>query len=150
MEYNSEADTRKHIARVNELLLHSITELAHRAIEHDASKLSDEEKPYFDEETPKLNGLEYGRDEFKQSLLRLKPALDHHYANNSHHPEYYEDGINEMDLFDLLEMICDWKAAGERHKGGNILKSIEINAKRFNISEQLVSIFTNHAKRYLI
>ncbi len=149
-EFDSEAETRKHIARVNELLLLSITELAKRAVEHDASKLTDAEKPFFDEETPKLKFLKFGSDEYKESLARLKPALDNHYSKNSHHPQFYENGIEGMDLFDLLEMLCDWKAAGERHEGGNILYSIETNAERFGISGQLATIFTNHARRYLI
>lgn len=149
-EFDSEADTRKHIARVNELLLLSITELAKRAVEHDASKLTDAEKPYFDEETPKLKGLKFGSDEYKESLARLKPALDNHYSKNSHHPQFYENGIEGMDLFDLLEMLCDWKAAGERNEGGNIFASIETNAERFGISGQLATIFNNHAQRYLL
>lgn len=147
--YDSEADTRKHIARVNELLLLSINELTKRAVKHDASKLTPAEKPFFDEETPKLKNLKFGSDEYKQSLDRLMSALDHHYANNSHHPQFYENGVDGMDLFDLIEMLCDWKAAGERTDGGDILESIEINAQRFEISPQLVSIFKNHAQRYL-
>ena len=147
-EFDSEAETRKHIARVNELLLLSITELAKRAVEHDASKLTDAEKPFFDEETPKLKFLKFGSEAYKESLARLKPALDNHYLKNSHHPQFYENGIEGMDLFDLLEMLCDWKAAGERDEGGNIFASIEINSERFGISGQLAAIFNNHAKKY--
>jgi hypothetical protein len=73
----------------------------------------------------------------------LKPALDHHYANNSHHPQFYKNGIDGMNLLDLVEMFFDWKAATERTKDGDIRKSIEINSTRFNISPQLVSIFVN-------
>jgi predicted HD phosphohydrolase len=40
-------------------------------------------------------------------------------------------------------MLCDWKAAALRHHNGNILKSIEHNAKRFSIDSQLVRIFKN-------
>lgn len=48
-----------------------------------------------------------------------------------------------MNLIDLLEMFCDWKAASERHNDGNLRKSIEINATRFGMSPDLVSIFEN-------
>jgi hypothetical protein len=51
--------------------------------------------------------------------------------------------VNEMNLFDLLEMIVDWVAATKRHADGDIQKSIEINAGRFSLSPQLVSILTN-------
>ena len=55
--------------------------------------------------------------------------------------------VNGFDLFDLMEMFMDWKAAGVRHADGNIYKSIEINKDRFKLSEQTVDIFTNTAKR---
>lgn len=51
-----------------------------------------------------------------------------------------------MNLLDILEMLCDWKASSERHNDGNINKSIEINANRFNMSPQLVKILENTVK----
>ena len=65
------------------------------------------------------------------------------FRSNSHHPEHYENGIYGMDLIDLVEMICDWKAASLRHADGNIMKSLEINKERFNIDEQLFQILVN-------
>lgn len=76
-------------------------------------------------------------------------ALEHHYANNSHHAEHWPNGINDMDLFDVLEMLFDWKAAGERQNGGNIMISLETNKKRYNISDQLYGILNNTVQRYL-
>lgn len=146
MEYDSAKDTLLHIKRVNELLLCFAKELMDRAIRHDGSKLEEPEKYLFDKMTPKLKGLTYGSEEYKKSLDELKPALDHHYANNSHHPEYYKSGINDFTLIDLIEMFLDWKAASERHEDGDIFRSIEINKKRFEISDQLVHILNNTAK----
>lgn len=51
-----------------------------------------------------------------------------------------------MNLVDIIEMICDWKAASERQKDGNLLKSIEQNATRFGYDDQLKRIFMNTAK----
>jgi hypothetical protein len=146
-DYDSRADTLLHIKRINSLLLQTCTELMKRAQHHDDSKLKDPEKPFFDAETPKLAGLTYGTPEYKASLDAIRPALDHHYAHNSHHPEHYKEGINDFDLFDLLEMFFDWKASSERHHDGNILKSIEKNADRFGISPQVVRILNNSAKK---
>ena len=50
-----------------------------------------------------------------------------------------------MNLIDLLEMICDWKASSERHADGDIFKSIEINQKRFGYSDDLKNILMNTA-----
>lgn len=142
-QYDSSKDTLLHIKRVNELLLQFAKELMDRAVRHDNSKLHEPEKPLFDKMTPHLKTLTYGSEEYKKSLAELKPALDHHYAHNSHHPEFYKDGINDFDLVDLVEMICDWKAASERHEDGNIFSSIQINKTRFAMSDQLVKIFEN-------
>lgn len=52
-------------------------------------------------------------------------------------------GINGMSLLDLLEMVCDWKAATMRHADGNIVRSLEINQKRFDMTPQLAGIIRN-------
>lgn len=147
MNYDSTADTLLHIKRVSQLLTEFSVGLILRASCHDDSKLSSPEKELFDQLTPKLKDCTYGSEQYKGYLQELKVALDHHYANNSHHPEHYPNGIDGFDLFDLIEMFFDWKAAGERHADGNIFKSIIINQKRFGISEQLVNIFNNTAER---
>jgi hypothetical protein len=147
MEYDSKADTLLHIKRVSELLNQAAIEFIVRGNHHDDSKLEEPEKSEFDRLTPLLKTLTYGSDEYKASLVELQVALKHHYANNSHHPEHYENGINGFDLFDLMEMFFDWKAATERTKDGDIYKSIEYNKSRFEISEQICEIFKNTAKR---
>jgi hypothetical protein len=148
MKFDSTAETLKHIKRVNQLLIMAATELLKRAERHDNSKLSDPEKEGFDEYTPKLKACTYGSQEYNQFLCELNKTLSHHYGNNSHHPEHYKAGIDDFDLFDLIEMFFDWKAASERHLDGNINKSIDVNRERSNVSEQLVHIFKNTAFRY--
>jgi hypothetical protein len=110
VDYDSRADTLVHIARVRDHLGAFIRHLLERSEFHDKSKLSDDEKPAFDRETPKLKSLTFGSDEYKASLAALGPALQHHYKANSHHPEHYRNGIAGMDLMDLVEMFCDWLA----------------------------------------
>lgn len=147
MKYDSKADTLLHIKRVAQLLTEASSELIRRANVHDASKLESPEKELFDEFTPKLKDCSYGSDEYKEFLNGLKVALDHHYPNNSHHPEHYKNGVNGFDLFDLIEMAMDWCAAVERHNDGDIFKSLEINTERFQLSNQIVCILRNTFKR---
>jgi hypothetical protein len=54
-----------------------------------------------------------------------------------------ESNVNGMNLIDIVEMVCDWKAATLRHNDGNIYRSVEINKDRFGISPQLVAIISN-------
>lgn len=142
---NSTKNTKAHIKLVNDLMGWYCDMLLQRAVNHDKSKLTEHEKPYFDN-AMRLKDLTYGSDEYKEQLNQLQPALEHHYKNNSHHPEYHANGIDDMTLLDVSEMFIDWLAAVKRHKDGDIMKSIEINKNRFNMSDQLVNIFKNTAK----
>ncbi|MFS1518583.1 DUF5662 family protein [Bacillus sp. SCS-151] len=141
-------DTVEHIMQVRKLMIIVIDELLLRATEHDKSKLSSPELEGFTEYSPKLKKSTYGSDEYIENLKGLKVTLDHHYLNNSHHPEHFENGIQGMNLIDLVEMFCDWKAATIRHKDGDIRKSIEINKERFNMSDDLVQILKNTVKYF--
>lgn len=133
--------TLEHIRRVQELLNEVATRLVERARVHDLTKLCEPEASAFAECTERLRGMTYGSEEYKQCLADMKPALDHHYAHNTHHPEHHADGIPGMSLLDLIEMFCDWQAATERHADGDLRRSIEINQKRFGYGDELASIF---------
>lgn len=138
--------TLQHSRRVDQLLLEMIAAIQGRVTKHDQSKLEDPEKAIFDEYSPKLKASTYGSDEYKAFLAEMKVALDHHYANNRHHPEHFEDGVAGMTLVDLVEMLADWKAATERHADGDLAVSLEIQRERFGLSDQLAAILDNTAR----
>ena len=143
---DSKYKTMRHIETVRNYLNLCIKELIGRQESHDQSKFSDQEIPVFDEYTDKLRNCTYGSEEYKGFLRDMQPALVHHYSNNRHHPEYFKDGIKDMNLIDVLEMIVDWKCSCMRHNDGDIFRSIEINQGRFGYSDELKQIFINTAK----
>ncbi len=143
MTYDSTEDTLAHIERVRELIGLFISKMIVRSHAHDKSKLQEPEKSGFDKWTPLLKESTYGSDEYKSFLVGLGESLKHHYANNSHHPEHYIDGIRGMSLLDVVEMFCDWKAATERHANGSLDRSIGQNKERFKYDELLECIFQN-------
>ena len=144
MSYDSRPETYEHITRVRLLMLKVAFDLIERAHVHDASKLLDPERAAFDEFTPKLKDTVYGSDEYRGFLEAMQPALQHHYAMNRHHPEHFEVGIRGMNLSDVVEMLCDWKAASERTKDGDVRASIEtINQERFGYSDELKDVLLN-------
>lgn len=142
-ELEGKLATYEHIDKIRELLRLFANELVARGETHDRSKLSPAESEMFGEFSPKLKGCTYGSDEYKSFLAAMKPALDHHYANNRHHPEHHTGGIDGMNLLDVLEMFIDWTASSRRHADGDMRKSIEVNRKRFEMAPQLVRIFQN-------
>lgn len=142
----SELETWKHIQQVRVFLDQVVIRLLVRGHEHDISKLEVPEVEYFNKFTPKLRSMVYGSEEYKRCLREMEPALEHHYANNRHHPEHFPDGVNGMHLIDVIEMLCDWRAASLRTAEGDILKSLEYNRERFGLSDQLYQILRNTAQ----
>jgi hypothetical protein len=126
-----------------ELLTMFVVELLKRGNEHDDVKLEPPEREIFDEYTEKLSVMTFGTPEYEECRKAMGPALEHHYARCRHHPEHYADGIDGMTLIDLVEMLCDCKAASERHNDGNIMRSIDVLSKRFDIAPQLAKILKN-------
>jgi hypothetical protein len=146
MSYDSTADTLDHIGNVQSRIHECTNNLIVRAERHDASKLMEPEKSGYDQLTIALKDVEYGSDAYRAALADAKPVIEHHYAVNSHHPEHYENGIAGMSLLDVIEMLCDWKAASERTKQGSIAQSLGHNRMRFQIDDQLAAILENTVK----
>lgn len=140
---DSRPATYEHIEAVRGLILKCVHSLIDRAHEHDKTKLENPELEYFDEYTWRLATAEYGSDRYTSFLKGLKPALDRHYATYRHHPEHHENGIHDMNLIDLLEMVCDWQAATKRSANGDIRKSIELNQKRFGYDDGIKKALLN-------
>jgi hypothetical protein len=143
---DSRYETLKHSRRVDELLLQLIAGLMARMTKHDLSKMKDPELEIFDEYSAKLKGSTYGSPEYMGFLDGMGEALKHHYAENRHHPEHFANGINDMTLIDVVEMLADWKAATERHDDGDLVKSLDKQRARFDISDQLMAILFNTAR----
>jgi hypothetical protein len=141
-------ETHKHVNEVRNNLNMFIKDIIERGQIHDASKFEEPELSVFAANTPKLAQTEYGSPEYQALLKEVQPAIDNHYAKNRHHPEHWANGIDDMTLVDLLEMIADWRAATKRNKNGNIRKSIEVNTDRYQISPQLRKILENTVREY--
>ena len=140
---DSTLKTVEHIQRVQYFLQIVIEDLLKKSRLHDNTKLKSPEKEVFDEYTAKLKDTVYMSKEYLKYKKEMQPALDLHYAECTHHPEHYKNGVNGMTLMDLLELCCDWKASSERNKNGDVMQSIKDNTKRFDLSPQLVDILKN-------
>lgn len=145
MDSQYASDVMEHKRVVAAYMQQVVDDLYHRATVHDNSKLSSEEATLYEQVVPKLKTLVYGSDEYKETVKELGPALEHHYQENTHHPEHYENGINGMTLIDVIEMLCDWKAVVSK-SNGDIQRSLEINKERFGISDQLFQILKNSVR----
>lgn len=145
MNYDSTEDTMNHIRKVRFNMFQIEDSLYIRSTVHDQSKLESPEKEVYDKITPLLKELEYGSEEYRATLREMKDGIDHHYKHNSHHPEHYNNGVLDMSLLDILEMLSDWKAATER-VNGDFESGLHYNKDRFNISDELFNYLYKTSK----
>jgi len=130
------------------LMIHIIKfseELIQRGIHHDDSKFEDEELPYYSNVIDEFEKHKFGTPEYNKAKDSVYEAVQHHYKKNRHHPEHFPNGIDDMNLVDLIELLVDWKSASLNHpdKPGNILESLKWATEKYNISPQMVKILYN-------
>ena len=104
----------------------AIEKLKTNIINHDLSKWSDEEFPFY---RKKFYPTENEKNNLDQNEIELQfqEAWKHHYMNNAHHPMYWKfheydskgvlielieprEEATPMSLEFIFEMICDWEA----------------------------------------
>lgn len=91
-------DTMQHKNTVYCIISTVIKKLVERQFDHDNSKLESPELEIFAEYGPKLKDTTYGSNKYDTYLQEMKIALQHHYANNRHHPEHFQEGVKNMTL----------------------------------------------------
>jgi hypothetical protein len=113
-----------------------------RGLRHDLSKISKAERSSFIAlaSSNALRKVAYKSEEYKATIEKHRPIIDIHYKNNPHHPDHYGNGILDMNLFDIIEMVCDWRAAGRRTKGGNLKESFKVNRNRYDIPQDMFNV----------
>lgn len=120
----------RHIELVKKSIFSFSRQLEERAHVHDLSKFKEDEFSGFMEINQIARQYPYGSQEYKDSI-KNNQAVSLHYSRNSHHPEFHPIGIDEMGLLDLIEMVCDWKAASETYGQTSFKESLEKSIDRF-------------------
>ena len=137
--------TTLHIAQVRKLMISFAVDLIERSAIHDASKFDPVEQGPLDElERIKAEQGEvtYGTPEYKERTKLLGPMIEHHYANNSHHPEFHREGIYGIDLLDLVEMVLDWVAAGKARNPDGVVR-MQYALTNYDVSPMLTAVIQN-------
>lgn len=138
--------TKNHINLVNKYIKFINYEILKRGKNHDKSKLRYPEVDKFSSYLKDKNrNNQYGSEEYKKFLEDMKITLNHHYQENRHHPEHFKNGILDMNLIDLIELICDWKATSTINKNDDLIKSIILGQERFKYSDEIKQLLINTA-----
>ena len=118
-----------------------------RGIKHDNSKIFTSEIYWYGKYLPLFKGVKYGTPEYDALLKNFQHSINHHYQLNPHHPEHNPEGYLGMSLLDIVEMYHDWFAASKKSVGTrDFNKSLDINGKRFGMSDDLIRVFKNSIK----
>jgi len=125
---------QRHITTVQKHLNKFVARLQQRSIEHDLSKLSKDEFAGFVEVNQIARLHPYGSQEYKDSL-KGNQTIALHFSRNSHHPEYHPNSVNDMTILDWIELVTDWKAASETYGNTSFNDSLEIQRKRFKLTD---------------
>lgn len=122
----------RHRDYVRLALTRIVHDLEARAIEHDASKMLDDEFAGFARLNAVARQHTFGSPEYKALMQQERATIDLHFSRNSHHPERpkllgeaseRERGLPDdatywsahhaarMTFLDIIEMVCDWWGA---------------------------------------
>lgn len=139
---------REHVHNVEKKLLKLIQILTKRAGEHDKSKLTPPECYGWDlmDKEPKYP---YGSPEYFEKMQRYNYVFKHHYSVNSHHPEHYPQGVLDMDLIDMCEMLCDWLSYKDSFTRKEGIEVIIKQCQRFNVPPEIELMLIHTFERYL-
>ena len=130
-------DTIMHISEVQENIEDIIHDLKKRGVAHDRSKLTAIEFDTFVKTRPEFKKVNYGTAEYQAVAEKAKVAVENHYSSNRHHTAYHKNGINDMNLLDILEMLADWKAASRRSPDLTFLGSLPRAFQKYSIPKNM-------------
>jgi hypothetical protein len=139
----------KHKRNVSKRIQMFISLLQKRADNHDNSKLTEPEYSLWcamDME-PRYR---YGTPEYEDKLRRFRKVFELHYKNNRHHPEHHLNGVNDMNLIDLIEMLCDFISYKEEITYTEASNMLDKQADRFNFSEEIRTLLLNTLNDYYV
>lgn len=123
----------QHIMTVQGLLTDIAQKLSKRASLHDLSKLDSDELGGMVEIN--LIADEYGLNSPEYMEALKGPAIQLHRSRHPHHPEYHKGGFQDMSSLDVIEMVCDWKAANMLRGHPEWIRSVDMMVERLELSD---------------
>jgi len=142
-EFGTLCEVLQHQSRVRANIAEMRAKLELRGIRHDMSKLDAEEFDVFASTHEQFKTVNYNTPEYAECVRLAKPAVDAHYAKNSHHTAHYANGFADMSLFDIMEMLADWLAASVRSPDLTFVESLPAAFDRYDIPINMRIVILN-------
>lgn len=141
-----ETETMQHKMKVQIILSALSREFLVRGRRHDSSKLKSPEKEIYSEHHEELRIARYGTPEYNRVMEKIKPATQHHYQENDHHPEHFKNGFFDMNLIQITEMVADWIAVASE-KGTDVIADLPTLMQAHDIPENYYMVLKNTAEK---
>ena len=125
---------QQHRETVETLLTILAQDFAIRGRVHDRSKLKSDEFDGYIHINRAARKHAFDSPELREVKRNHIAAIDHHYARNSHHPEYHKD-IRDMGFMDIIEMVIDWKAASITYGNQTLREGLSTMRERHDFSD---------------
>ena len=133
-----EQELRERVFKHKEVLTRLIdtiaADLRSRAAQHDLSKLQEPEFSGFAKVQKIARDYPMDSKEYQESVMKA-PCIQHHITTNRHHPEFHED-LEDMNLGDMIEMVCDWLAAMKVYGNMNLVDSLKFLREKHGFSDR--------------
>ena len=126
----------QHINKVSSLLKRVARTLESRADTHDVTKFEPDEFTGFCQldSYRQHEKEEYGSKTYEAGMNT--DAVKLHLSRNSHHLEYWPNGLTDMSFADVIEMLVDWEIARQqRDTEQDINKTWKVRQERFKLSD---------------
>ena len=135
----------KHI--VSNLLSRCAEQLLERGMNHDAGKISKIERDNCVVPVWEIHQgvVKFGSDRHKELIRQLGVGWEHHKQHNDHHVTI-ERPICSMDLFQILEMVCDWIAVASVAGNDPVMALDQMIEDGHPIQEQIELVIRNTLK----
>jgi hypothetical protein len=145
-------DIIDHKEKVGKNLLKIQTEIGRRMYSHDNDKIANDTIfEVYEQYNSKLRNEKYDSPEFLKYAKIMRPAVQLHTSKNRHH--FYDKSNQikneEVDLIDLIEVLCDWIGATERNPNIDFKEALEYNFEKYNIPKEWRIIMLNTYINYL-
>ena len=91
-------------------------ELISRGRTHDNSALGSPEIEVYHRFFSEYRKYKIGDPRKDEVFAQMAEAIGHHFQYNDHHPEHFENGINDMDLIQLMQFTADIMSWSEQEQ----------------------------------
>ena len=110
--------------------------ISRRARIHDRDKLKGKNFRDYVEVSKIGRTHPFGSEAYAEAMKPHKAeggVVDRHFKANPHHPEFYDIPKVQMNFLDIIEMVCDWRAAARTYGTGRLSESVAYQKQNMDL-----------------